>query len=399
VGCLVAFTIISPLAVVSLASGLPLHIYGHKERPFISLIDQSHRVSPLSQTRSQLDMRSYNLGFTYECTSVLGDLRSPVKRAQEITKHIIEEEQKPDIICFQEAFHLDATKILCNGIKEHYPFIIHNVAPHVMGLCSGLVIASRYPIEEVFFRRFTDLIGPESLTTRGLLGLRIKLGQQAYANVYNTHLQAILGKERAQIRLNQLQKIVNWIDEDTKHDQMRKDHRLKIGDFLMGDLNFSVLDLQGRRNISENPFRSLLQKHFVDAFLKEHDELTGKRLQGRAHYVPSHLEEPCGSVYTGLQASDFVFKIKELFEKIFYGFKAGEQIKNPNVKASWGTPDWSKGSRDARVARYDFQLLKRPLNPLVNICGTAEIEHISNNTQSGSSDHLPIRAIYQWNYS
>jgi len=396
INCFAGCLLLSPLSVFSLTCGLPLHIYGHCKRPFLSVIDQSQKISPLSENKNQLDVRSYNLGFTYETTSIIGDLRSPSERAREIAQHIAQEKECPDVICFQEAFHIDATQILCDSIKERYPYIIHNVAPHGLGLCSGLMIASRYPIEEVFFRRFNDLLGPERLSTRGLLGVRIKLGNDVYANVYNTHLQALHGKQRAEIRVNQLNKILQWMDEDNKRDA--KDHRKKIGDFFMGDLNTSPLDLMGRQNLLEKRMQDLLNKHFINAFNVEHDELTGKRLRGKTTFLPPSLEEPSASSYNGPQANILAFKTKELFEKIVHHYQPGTSIKDPKPKFKWGTPQWTEGSREANIVRYDYQLLRKPTHPSLTISATAEIEHITTHAQSGPSDHLPIRAIYHWKY-
>ncbi len=395
-----ACILLMPFAIFALGAALPFYLYGHSQRPYISAIDTSKETAPFLDFKGRLDVRTYNLGFTYESTSIVGDLRPPVERAKEIARHLLEEKECPDVICFQEAFHQNATQTLCEEIKKQYPYTIHNVAPHALGLSSGMLIASKYPIEEVSFRRFNDLIGPETLSTRGLLSVRVQLGKHFFANIYNTHLQALHGIQRAAVRQQQLENIVKWMEEDNQKDVSReKSGRKKVGDFLMGDLNVSELNINGKRNNLEQKTLSFINKHFIDAFAHDHDAVTGERLKGSPRFLNaenSKLIEPTASSYNGPQANKIVFLIKEHLERLFYGVKHGEKIVEPNPKVAWGTLDWSQGPREANVVRYDYQLVKKSTAaPGLSVFAT-EIEHIATNAQSAPSDHLPLRAIYSY---
>lgn len=399
-GSAVACVLLMPFAIFAVGAALPFYLYGHSKRPFISAMDTSNATAPISDFKGRLDFRTYNLGFTYESTSIVGDLRPPVERAKEIASHLLEEKDGPDVICFQEAFHHTAAQALCEEIKKRYPYTIHSVAPHPSGLSSGMLIVSKYPIEEVSFRRFDNLIGPEKLSTRGLLGIRVQLGKHSFANIYNTHLQALHGKQRAEVRQQQLDQIVKWMENDNKGDIEREtDGRTKIGDFLMGDLNVSALNINGKRNELELKTLSFINKHFIDAFAYDHDAITGERLKGSPRFLNAEntkLIEPTASSYNGPQANKIVFLIKERLESFFYGVKHGEKVVEPNPQVAWGTPEWSKGPREANVVRYDYQLVKKSTAaPGFSVTST-EIEHIATKAQSGPSDHLPLRAIYSY---
>lgn len=315
-----------PLAIGCILPAFPLHFYGHKGRPFISVIENQQARTPAPPAPNQLDMRTYNLGFVYESVGILGDLRPPVERAVEIGQHILAEENPPAVIGFQEGFHSDATRALCDTIKAKYPYIIHSVAPHGFGLCSGFIWACQYPPEEVTFRYFDDLIGPERLSMRGLIGLRLRLGDQQYANVYSTHLQAWQGRDRAEVRRQQLLQIINWIDQDHILDRIRERSRQKVGDFLMGDLNLSLVDSWGDYNDCEQRGYETIRQNFDDPFLLDHNEVTGERTSGRPRFLRAPHVEPTGTWHDGpLANKGILLRIKECWERFVNRFQVGRR--------------------------------------------------------------------------
>lgn len=392
VASLIALILLSPIGLLSLMVATPFHAIAHKYRPFISYIDYSEFAKRKeAESKNTLDMRSYNLGFTFDCTTTLTDLRHVLTRAREIVESITKEENGPDVICFQEAFHIDGTQLLCDGIKEKYPHIIHSIAPHGMGLSSGLIIASKYPMREVTFRRFTNLLGPERLSTRGLLGVSLDLGNGRYATVYNVHTQALLGKERAEIRLAQLRQVVKWMDEDHEADVKAGHAPKKIADFLMGDTNLSLINAWGEHNPNETAGAKFLAENFYDPFLEEHDQ-DGIRTSGHPRWLAPGSVEPTGTWYTGPFANKGLFlRIKAWYERVFNGFKVGETKRKLENPVLWGTPRWTTGPRTANTARFDFHGVRLRRLP---VTGIAEIEHVPTAAQSGASDHLPIRALY-----
>lgn len=387
----IAFLIMLPIGIASLIVAFPFYANGHKNRPYISVIDNSDKVAPILDPKDTLDIRTYNLGFVYDGMSIAADLRPIEERATEIANAFMEEENSPDVICFQEAFSMRGTSILCETLKKKYPYIIHSVGPHVSGLNSGLMMMSKYPIEEVFYRRFNNLLGVEKLSSKGMLGIRINLGNGRFANVYDAHTQALLSKEKAEIRLAQLKQIVEWIDIDDTRDTLLRGNREKVGDFLNGDLNISVIDAWGYANPNERAGMRFLKSHFYDPFLEEHDK-HGKRIKGTAKYLKPGDLEATGSWHTGPAAKKPLFlRISDWIESTLYGFKPGKSIKPLENPVLWGTAKWR---RTANTARLDYSLVrKRQGKPHVK--GVAEIEHVRTKAQSGTSDHLPNRALFQ----
>lgn len=390
--CVVAFVFLLPIGLAVLLTCGPLHMIGHRGRPYISAIDTSGIATPKPPSKKTLDVRSYNLGFVYDSISIVSDLRPVKQRAAEIVKAFLAEKNSPDIICFQEAFHVEGTRCLCDGLKSKYPYIVYNASPSASGLNSGMIIMSKYPIQEVFFRRFTDMFGPQKLSTRGLLGASIDLGNNRFANVYNAHTQALLGKAGAKTRLNQLRKITQWINTDDKFDQAYRKTKTKIGDFLMGDLNLSLIDAWGNENPHEKEGDRFIKKHFYDPFLVEHND-QGDRIKGSPIFLVPGLSEPTGSWHIGPFANKGVLvRVRELGERVFNRISPGKNIKPLESPVRWGTRAWNK-VRAANTARFDYQLMLKKTN-VFNVTGIAEIEHVPTKAQSAPSDHLPIRAVY-----
>jgi exonuclease III len=384
---LVSFFILLPVGIVSLLIAFPIHLISLRARPYISVIDNSENVTP-PKPKAELDLRTYNVGFIYDAMCLATDLRPVAVRAAEIVKAFNAEEDSPDVICFQEMFSVEGTRIISDGLKNKFPYIIHSVGPHASGLNSGLMIASKYPIEEVTFRRFNNLLGVEKLSSKGLLSVRVDLGEGRYANVYNAHTQALLGKEKAQTRFDQFKQIVEWMDIDHTRDQLLRGHRVKSGDFLMGDLNISLIDAWGNDNPLELAGMNFLRKHFYDPFHEEHD-LQGNRIKGKARFLKPGNVEATGSWHIGPAAKKPLFlRILEWVDSFFNGVKKGKNVKPLENPLSWGTKKWK---RTANTARFDYQLVrKRP----GHVKGIAETEHVPNDAQSGCSDHLPHRAVY-----
>jgi endonuclease/exonuclease/phosphatase family metal-dependent hydrolase len=378
-----------PFAIPSFILSLPFHLYSHSKRPMISIIHNEKAAGISVSHPDSLTVRTHNLGFVYEFFRVVGDLRDVKTRAHEIADWIDEDKERPEIIFFQEGFHIDGSRELCNRLKEQYPYVIHSIAPHVLGLNNGGIIASLHPIDNFSYRPFDDMLGPEKWSTRGLLKIRIiKNGKKI--DVYGTHLQALLGKERAKIRNNQMTRINEWITEDQETD--KADTVL-----LLGDLNASKLTAWGEKNDEDDALFQQLEGNYSDIFLNDHDEY-GIRTTGSPTFntsdtpegVEAPLEEPSGSWYLGPFANKgFLLKIKELYEKHFNKTQEKEIVKTP-PKSTWGTKEWSS-NQNARTARFDYILRYKPNGE----DDKAEIRRVKvkKETQSAPSDHAPVDAV------
>jgi endonuclease/exonuclease/phosphatase family metal-dependent hydrolase len=335
-------------------------------------------------------VRTHNLGFVYDFMRIVGDLRDVKTRAAEIGHWLRTSPELPEVIVFQEGFHLDATGVLCEQLKEKYPYVIHNIAPHISGLNNGAIIASQHPIEELTYRPFDNMLGPEKWSTRGLIKVRIQRNGKPI-DVYGTHLQALLGKERAAVRAQQIGQIAEWVKEDQRKNPAS-------AAIVVGDMNASQVTAWGERSEEDAVFFEKAEKDFVDIFRNDHDEL-GKRTSGSPRYAQKdspeghHLEEPSGSWFVGPFADKgLIMSLKELYERVVHHVPVKTQAKKMPRPHHWGTPNWS-AVQHACSARFDF-IFRFKKSRFTGWFDRAEIRRVKVDpkVQSAPSDHAPLDA-------
>lgn len=391
--------LLTPVALLSTALALPFRSIAHRYRPAISYLDNSSskkakgkRSEELLLTKENpLSIRTHNVGFVTSSMSTAGDLRPPTERAKELVKSILEDSKKPDVIFFQETFHEDATRILANGIKEEYPYIVHSVAPHISGFSSGALVASKYPIEGVKFQRLGHMSGPETLSPRGIIRIRLNSSQGPLL-LYGAHTQALIGETRAKARFKQLEEMKELMDLDAKKEP-------GIPQVLMGDFNTSRITAWGEDNLepkgqAEAEVMERLGEYFEDPYLADHDPLTGERTKGKPFYLQKDNErlgedpvEPSGSWYQGpFDKKGLILSEKMKRDRRKYGRPDPKKII-PLEKSTWGTRHWHS-HQTAKTARFDYILFpkKNKLKAKVEIRRVI----VPKGAKSASSDHLPV---------
>lgn len=403
VSCLFLWLITIPFAMVSLTLAFPLRCIDHCYRPAIGYMDNSGFAQAKVKTQeelilskeSPLHIRTHNVGFVPTFISITGDLRHPAIRAKELVESILHDPCKPDIIFFQETFHEDATQILCEGIKEEYPYIIHNVAPQISGLNSGSMVASKYPIENVQFERFEHMLGPELLSPRGIIKIGLK-SIKGPVILYGCHTQAIIGEDRATARFHQLEQIKKCMEADA----VEEPHVIQI---LVGDFNTSRVSAWGEDNLipsgqAEERVLKRFNDYFEDFYLKDHCPLTGRRVQGESFYLQvdnkrlqEDLIEPSGSWYHGPFADPgIIFEAKSSFDRWLHDRPTPQKVEEIEMqKSNWGSANWRK-QQSANTARFDYILI--PKEQTVKLDGRVEIRRVivPADAQSASTDHLPV---------
>lgn len=406
VAAFVLWLITIPLALISALIAFPLRCIDHAFRPAISFLNNSASVIARKKTQADLvltqdnplHIRTHNLGLVSTSFSIVGDLRAPEVRARELVESIVMDLSKPDIIFFQEAFHEDATAILCEGIKQEYPYIIHNVLPQISGFNSGALIASKYPIADVKFQRLSHMIGPERMSPRGIIRVSLK-SNHGPIFLYGVHTQALLGEERAKARYEQLEEIRQYMENDA-------DVTPNALQVIMGDFNTSRVTAWGEDNLkpkgqAEEKTYKRLQDYFDDIYLRDHNEVTGQRTEGEAAYLPVDNErlsepllEPSGSWYLGPYAEPgFFLTAAKRLDRLFYDRPPPRPAKGIDVpKSTWGTRTWRK-EQTACTARFDYILLPKSKGQ-AKLDGRAEIRRVfvPQEAQSAPSDHLPVDA-------
>ncbi len=346
----------------------------HKNRPAISYIDNSKNVEKPSQAsrlskESPLHLRTHNVGLITDGISTANDLRNVQVRAKELADSITSDEKQPEVIVFQETFNEDATRELAEGIKKDYPYIIHNVAPHLSGFNSGCMIASKYPMENVEFYKFDGMIdGDRNLAPRGITKVELNLDGKK-VQIFGAHTQSFLGEERVNVRLEQMTYL---------RDIMRREKEISpnVHQIAVGDLNTAAVTAWAEDNYLEHPEKKVqdyIFTRFNDLFLKDHFAYSGQRSSGQPHFLASDnkamrvqgLEEPSGSWYQGpYEEKPFLVKQAVKNESEFLQLRDQE-------KSSWGKPAWYQ-KQEANTCRFDYILTPNDSE----LDGKAEIRRI-----------------------
>jgi endonuclease/exonuclease/phosphatase family metal-dependent hydrolase len=364
--------------------GLPFEYYSYTRKPLFQYIENINSKNNNDKSNKLL-IRTHNVGFLFDHMNALNDLRPVAKRAIELSNWIKSDELQPDVICFQEMFNDNGAEILCDGIKDTYPYIIHSVGPRFIGFSSGLCVASKFPIVNASFRRFANRVGAEKIANKGLLTITIKLGSGKHVNIYNTHLQSMLGKDLAEARLMQLKEIISRINNDAS--TMVQPFNM----VFMGDFNIVRRTIWNEINNDEEDSYKLLNKYFEDVYCRDHDNITNKRSSGERR--DKYLDEPLGTWYVGpYSVKPYTMRLKEWFDNKIHGTEYRLVDKEINVGSiHWGTTKWLEYQK-VSISKFDYMFLHKNSN----VNGKAEIRRINpssmNNVQSASSDHLPIDA-------
>lgn len=389
-----------PFALVSFALAYPLRCIDNQFRPRVSFYHfdkgQGKNSDALVLTQdSPLHVRTHNLGFTPTTMSITGDLRDPMQRARELVEGIVGDPHAPDIIFFQETFHENATRLLCEGIQSKYPYIAHSTHPSTSGFNSGGLIASKYPIESVRFHQLDHNLWPETLSPKGIIQAKVKASQGRTLLLYGVHTQAILGEDRAKARFLQLQELHEFMQDDLR----RHPGALQV---VIGDFNISTVTAWGEDNYNRQAEKAgidRLNALFDDLYLRDHEATKGARTQPRLNSLPNCLDadnarmdnvprpEPTGSWFQGPFADPgLLLSWKMRFERWWHNHPVPAQVVAA-TKTTWGRPQWY-AEQTANTARFDYILIPQS-NKLLD--GRVEIRrpYVPSGTQSSCSDHLP----------
>lgn len=380
IGAFALFLISIPFGICSFLISFSLQVIDHRDRPAISYLKtlgvQEKSLEELLMSKDNpLHIRTHNAGFVPTAVSTVGDLRHPTTRAQELAKSVLNDPDQPDLIFMNEMFHEEASKIFIEEVKSAYPHIVHNIAPSITGFSSGVVVLSKYPIETIEFMRLDHMLGPERLSPRGILCVKIH-----NIFLYNVHMQALFGEGRAKARLKQLKDIKTFMETHKQSPQV-----------LLGDFNTSQVTAWGEsnNNQADNVVLTELNQNFNDLFLKDHDEI-GQRKKGTTRQYPDHLPEPRGSWYHGPFAQKgHILSLKMWLDRYFNHRSKPEQIVSVS-QPTWGTPSW-QSDQTANTARFDYIVLPK-YQTLLDGCVEIRRVAVAQNAQSAPTDHLPVDA-------
>lgn len=226
-GLILAIALITPPAIIPIALLVLARLAMTALKPTMMVVINNNLLPPTPAQNDAIRLMSYNTGLMPEPASTLNHLQNPDTRAHAIAEKIIR--TNSDVVALQEVFDIGATQALVKSLKAHYPYIIHSVGDKPFGLNSGLFFASKYPIVDAQFHKFTNLAREDALASKGLLLVTLQNDTQL-VTIGNTHLQAIDGAPYDTIRQEQLEAV----------EKLYRDHVTEKPTFLLGDLNMAA---------------------------------------------------------------------------------------------------------------------------------------------------------------
>jgi len=378
-----------PLAALGGVFGGIGYIALGKMRPPAS-IARSRKIQPLVQ-RADSDINfkilSGNTELMLEFLEAIKGCRPSGERASEIGNKFLKmsEEELPDIVCLQEVFDLDAIETVSGKLLQKYLYVVHSIAPREFGSNSGLLVATKYPIEEIEFFKFDHLEAEDAMANKGILRMKVKIDENRSAVVYNAHLQSSRGdppnpnatdpekdpghydnvtQRRQRLKTSQL----NDILERVKKDDRGQPPETEI--FVCGDLNVTnFTDTWKDRSRKEAEFYGERDRNheffdcFEDAYEINHQD-NGKPIEG----IKADENERMGSTYDKSNPS--------------WGSKKDKQVEFPSCRLDY-------------ILRYkrqreDYQDPVR--EAYTSIRGL--FDQIGKTTPS--SDHLPLISRCRW---
>jgi hypothetical protein len=119
---------------------------------------------------------------------------------ERLTDFITHKLHEFDVICLQECFstlNSRRNSLVKAAHRVGYSYAVASPPPDMFSFkCfdAGLLILSRFPIEETHFEEFTDSCHADSLSNKGILWAKIRMGPLVddIFHIFNTHLQVTL---------------------------------------------------------------------------------------------------------------------------------------------------------------------------------------------------------------
>jgi len=144
-------------------------------------------------------------------------MKGQVKRAQGIVDVLKQSDY--DVICFQEAFHKRAKRIMEDGLSEMFPYHVNTFKKgFTLKATSGLWILSKYPIEKIAEIEFTAKKGFDAQSKKGAILFELNSPKKFY--MIDSHLQSSVGGGRNEVRRDQATQILEELIKKYTNDMV-----------------------------------------------------------------------------------------------------------------------------------------------------------------------------------
>ncbi len=203
-----------------------------------------------------------------------------------------------DVNCLYETFDTRLAWTICNRLQhEGYSYIYYNIGPRAVGVSSGILVASKYEIQNPEFTPFPvdSLVGRTKNATKGVFAFDLCDQNRAFARIHATHLQHSeepqypTAKEQSS-RRQQMELIIEKVDA------MKGRCAVVTGDLNLDDDEYQGSNWQSRfRKNSDYP--SGVYTWGGDAFCAN---LVAKRASGPLNLDHTVIVEGSGDIRTTL---------------------------------------------------------------------------------------------------
>ena len=197
-----------------------------------------------------LTLLTFNTGLSeFKIMNYVDGVTFSNNRASEIGQLLLR--RRPTILALQEAFYInkvrkDIAESLC---RAGYYVAFCSSRQKVFGMTSGLLLASLLPIVTVGFHQYTDSVGLDARTRKGVLAVVLQLSNRERILVATTHMQAGYPtgthEEKIHWKKGQFQEAIKFIMLMAKESNVRDV-------FLMGDFNDGRFNLESISSVESN---------------------------------------------------------------------------------------------------------------------------------------------------
>lgn len=194
-------------------------------------------IATVSATDSRVRILSWNL-WGVGTVETVAEL---VQRTRLIGETVVDHSPAYDIFAAQEVWNRDARNALVLQLETVMPYIARQGFNNGPNRESGLLIASKFPIEQLAFEEFRSSApgSTDAITDKGVMGALLRVDDGNYLFVFNTHMQAGGGLPRdvlRQTQMSQVRQTREFIDKQMKAAMVERPGA-EIGVVLVGDLN------------------------------------------------------------------------------------------------------------------------------------------------------------------
>ncbi|NGX58003.1 MAG: hypothetical protein K940chlam3_00904 [Chlamydiae bacterium] len=229
----------SPISISLGAIGMGLRCYVQNHMHAITCLKP--HVVKVWEEGEDLDIFTSNVALTeFQIMDYINGVSDTKARVKEWVRKLAELDA--DVICLQEAFDVDEIyPIIAKELKAlGYCVVMVTKRAQVLGMTAGLLLASRYQITDVGFHEYTDLMGLDKRSRKGVLAAMIQLNEDTNICVATTHMQAAYPKgtheERVEWKTQQFYQARHFINRFIEESDVRDV-------FFVGDFNASRFDL------------------------------------------------------------------------------------------------------------------------------------------------------------